>query len=191
MINIILFGPPGSGKGTQAENIVQRYEFLHISTGDLLREEIGNQSSLGLEARAFMDKGELVPDEVVIGMIKDKLEKNRNVKGIIYDGFPRTVEQAKALDELLEEMDSSIARVLSLKVTDNILVERLLKRGAISGRSDDRNEEVIRNRIGEYWNKTAPVSRFYEEKCILKEIPGEGSVDDTFLLLSYQLDKLV
>ena len=156
MLNIVLFGPPGSGKGTQAELLIQRYGLIHLSTGDLLREQISNQTVLGLEAKKIMDKGELVPDKVVIGMIRSKLESNADAKGFIFDGFPRTVAQAIALDDLLEEKNTGIATVLSLRVTDDELIRRILIRGKTSNRSDDQDESIVVNRIEEYNKKTAP-----------------------------------
>ena len=191
MLNIVLFGPPGSGKGTQAELLIQRYGLIHLSTGDLLREQISNQTVLGLEAKKIMDKGELVPDKVVIGMIRSKLESNADAKGFIFDGFPRTVAQAIALDDLLEEKNTGIATVLSLRVTDDELIRRILIRGKTSNRSDDQDESIVVNRIEEYNKKTAPVAYHYEAKGKLSEINGEGSIDNTFILLSFRVDQLI
>lgn len=189
MFNLILFGPPGSGKGTQSENLVSRYGLKHISTGDLLRSEIARETSLGLEAKKFMDQGQLVPDAVVIGMINSALESNPDVKGFLFDGFPRTATQAKALDELLTEKNSSIAVMLALDVTEDELVKRLEKRGQTSGRSDDTNEQVIRARITEYHNKTAPVADYYSKFDKVVMVKGEGSIDSIFQSLCEEIDK--
>jgi adenylate kinase len=140
MINLILFGPPGSGKGTQASKLVEKYQLLHISTGDLFRYEIGNDTPLGLEAKAYMQKGELVPDSVTIGMLRNKVEANPKAHGFIFDGFPRTVAQAEALDELMAERGTAIDKLILLDVGDDEIVDRLLERGKTSGRADDRNE---------------------------------------------------
>src|SRR4051812_30534780 len=161
MFNLILFGPPGSGKGTQSENLIVKYNLKHLSTGDLLRSEINNQTPLGVEAKSFIDKGHLVPDEVVIGMISSALDAYPNTKGFLFDGFPRTSAQAEALDKLLELKKTSIAVMLALEVSEEELVKRLLKRGQTSGRSDDTNDSVIRERINEYHRKTAPVADHY------------------------------
>lgn len=179
MFNLILFGPPGSGKGTQSQNIIEKFGFIHISTGDLLRHEVNNETPLGLEAKKFMDQGSLVPDEVVIGMISGKLDENQTAKGFIFDGFPRTVAQAKALDNLLEFKNAPINIVLSLIVSEVELKKRLLKRGEDSGRSDD-NEEVITKRIKEYFDKTFPVAEYYDAKNLLVGIKGEGSMQEIF-----------
>jgi len=184
MVNIILFGPPGSGKGTQSDKIVEKYGLVHLSTGNLLRQEILDKTPLGLEAKSFMDKGQLVPDEVVIGMIDSCLEKHAAAKGFLFDGFPRTVAQAEALDKLLEFKKTSICKVLALEVSEEELVKRLLKRGQTSGRSDDTNEEIIRNRYTIYKKDTEPVATHYEGQGKLERIPGEGSVDDIFAALS-------
>lgn len=189
MFNLILFGPPGSGKGTQSENLVSRYGLKHISTGDLLRSEIARETSLGLEAKKFMDQGQLVPDAVVIGMINSALESNPDVKGFLFDGFPRTATQAKALDELLTEKNSTIAVMLALDVTEDELVKRLEKRGQTSGRSDDTNEQVIRARITEYHNKTAPVADYYSKFDKVVMVKGEGSIDSIFQSLCEEIDK--
>src|SRR6478672_1850931 len=154
MFNLILFGPPGSGKGTQSEKIVQKFGLIHLSTGDLLRQEIADKTPLGLEAKNFMDKGQLVPDEVVIGMIDSSLEKHPEAKGFLFDGFPRTVAQAEALDKLLALKKTSICKVAALDVDEEELVKRLLKRGESSGRPDDKNEDVIRKRFAVYKNDT-------------------------------------
>src|SRR3982750_2949897 len=158
MFNLILFGPPGSGKGTQSEKLINKYGLKHLSTGDLLRSEIAEKTALGLEAKNLMDKGQLVPDEVVIGMISSALDANPYAKGFLFDGFPRTATQAEALDKLLELKKTDIRVMLALEVGEEELVRRLLKRGETSGRSDDTNENVIRSRIVEYHNKTAAVA---------------------------------
>lgn len=154
MFNLILFGPPGSGKGTQSEKLMALYKLRHLSTGDLLRSEISRQTALGIEAKKFMDKGQLVPDEVVIGMISTVIDENKNATGFLFDGFPRTSAQAEALDNLLEFKNAPISVMLALEVSEEELVKRLLKRGQTSGRSDDTNEQVIRARIEEYRKKT-------------------------------------
>ena len=184
MFNLILFGPPGSGKGTQSEKIVDRFGLIHLSTGNLLRQEIHDRTPLGLEAKNFMDKGQLVPDEVVIGMIDTCLEKHPEAKGFLFDGFPRTIAQAEALDKLLSFKKTAISKVLALEVTEDELVKRLLKRGQTSGRTDDTDETVIRKRFHVYKNETEPVAEYYAEQNKLERIPGEGSVDDIFQNLS-------
>lgn len=188
MFNLILFGPPGSGKGTQSEKLIVRYGLKHLSTGDLLRSEISRQTALGLEAKNFMDKGQLVPDEVVIGMISSALDDNPDAKGFLFDGFPRTSAQAEALDKLLELKETSIGVMLALDVSEEELVTRLLKRGETSGRSDDTNEQVIRARITEYRNKTEAVADYYRrfEKVVM--VKGEGSIDDIFAGLCKEID---
>ncbi len=188
MFNLILFGPPGSGKGTQSEKLIAKYNFKHLSTGDLLRSEIAGKTKLGLEAKKIMDKGELVPDEVVIGMISSALDANPDVPGFLFDGFPRTSKQAEALDELLEKRGLSINIMLALNVSEEELVKRLIKRGETSGRPDDSNEQVIRNRIKEYHKKTSQVADHYKKdnKAIL--IKGEGTIETIFDSLTQQID---
>lgn len=188
MFNLILFGPPGSGKGTQSQNIVDTYKLEHISTGDLLREEVGKQSPLGVEAQKYMDQGLLVPDEVVIGMISSKIDDQPEARGFIFDGFPRTTEQAEALDKLLEFKHTSISVVLSLEVPEEELVKRLVIRGETSGRSDD-NEEVITKRIKEYHAKTALVANHYGNVDKLVALKGDGDIESTFKLISTEIDK--
>lgn len=189
MFNLILFGPPGSGKGTQSEKLIAKYGLKHLSTGDLLRSEIAAKTPLGLEAKNIMDKGQLVPDEVVIGMISSELDANPTAKGFLFDGFPRTGAQAQALDNLLELKEASINVMLALDVSEEELVKRLLKRGETSGRSDDTNEHVIRARITEYHNKTAIVAEYYRQFNKVVLIKGEGSVDDIFAALSKEIDE--
>lgn len=191
MVNIILFGPPGSGKGTQSANLIKKYGLIHLSTGDLLRSEIEAQTPLGLEAKKFMDAGQLVPDEVVIGMISSKLDANPEARGFIFDGFPRTTAQAEALDKLLTLKKTSISAVLSLEVPEDELIKRLLNRGLTSGRSDDANEDVVKARIVEYHNKTAPVADHYAKYGKFRKIKGNGSIDEIFGLLSREIDELV
>jgi adenylate kinase len=188
MFNIILFGPPGSGKGTQSEKLIANYGFKHLSTGDLLRTEIAAQTPLGLEAKNFMDKGQLVPDEVVIGMISTALEKNPKVSGFLFDGFPRTEAQSEALDKLLKLKQTEIGVVLALDVSEEELVKRLLNRGLTSGRTDDNNEEVIRARIVEYHKKTSAVADYYSQFDKVVHIPGEGTVDEIFTALKAEID---
>jgi adenylate kinase len=190
MLNIVLFGPPGAGKGTQASLLIEKYNLVHLSTGDILRGEITAGTSLGLEAKSLMDRGDLVPDEVVIGMISSKLDNNPNAKGFIFDGFPRTTAQAEALDSVLERKKTTITAMLSLKVEDEELIKRLLARGEYSGRDDDKNESVIANRINEYNKKTAPLKEFYSTQNKLSEIEGLGSVEYIALKLNAVIDKL-
>ncbi len=188
MFNIILFGPPGSGKGTQSEKLIAKYNLKHLSTGDLLRSEIANGTPLGLEAKKLMDAGQLVPDEVVVGMISSALDANQQVNGFLFDGFPRTTAQAEALDKLLKLKGTEIGVVLALEVSDAELVKRLLNRGLTSGRSDDTNETVISNRIVEYKNKTAIVADYYKKFDKARAIKGEGTLDEIFDALSKEID---
>ena len=188
MFNLILFGPPGSGKGTQSEKLIAKYGFKHLSTGDILRNEIKNGTALGLEAKNLMDRGQLVPDAVVIGMIRTALEQNPGVNGFLFDGFPRTNAQAEALDALLDEKNTSIDVVLALQVSKTELIKRLLNRGLTSGRTDDVNESVIGSRIEEYERKTAAVADHYRKLNKVVYIPGEGSVDQIFTSLSKEID---
>jgi adenylate kinase len=180
MLNLVLFGPPGAGKGTQSQKLIEKYGLIHLSTGDLLRGEISQGTALGLEAKKLMDEGILVPDSVVIGMISNKLDANKDAKGFIFDGFPRTVAQAEALDTLLESKQSAISGMIALQVDDQELEHRLLLRGKDSGRPDDANPEVIRKRIKEYNDKTAPVADFYQAQNKFKSINGIGSIDEIF-----------
>jgi adenylate kinase len=189
MFNIILFGPPGSGKGTQSEKLIATYGLKHLSTGDLLRSEIAAQTPLGLEAKSFMDKGQLVPDEVVIGMISSALDQNPLAKGFLFDGFPRTEAQSVALDKLLKLKNTEIGVVLALDVSEEELVKRLLNRGITSGRSDDTNETVIRARITEYQQKTTVVANYYAGFDKVVHIKGEGTVDEIFASLRSEIDQ--
>jgi adenylate kinase len=191
MFNLILFGPPGSGKGTQSEKLIAKYGLKHLSTGDLLRSEIAQQTALGIEAKKVMDKGELVPDEVVIGMISSAIDNNESVRGFLFDGFPRTAAQAEALDKLLELKKTSIAVMLALEVGEEELLKRLMKRGETSGRSDDTNESVIRARITEYHKKTTAVADYYKQFDKVTMIKGEGSIDDIFNNLSSEIDSRI
>lgn len=188
MFNLILFGPPGSGKGTQSEKLIARYGFKHLSTGDILRSEIKNGTALGLEAKSLMDQGQLVPDAVVIGMIRTALDENPGVNGFLFDGFPRTNAQAEALDKLLAEKNTAIQVVLALQVSKTELIKRLLNRGLTSGRTDDVNESVIGSRIEEYERKTAAVADYYKQFDKVVYVPGEGGVDQIFTLLSQEID---
>lgn len=178
MLNLVLFGPPGAGKGTQSELLIDKYNLVHLSTGDILRGEIASGTALGIEAKSLMNKGHLVPDSVVIGMIKSKLENNPDVKGFIFDGFPRTTAQAQALDTLLGELNTAISGMLSLQVDYEELTKRLLLRGKDSNRADDQDENIIRNRIHEYNNKTLPLKKFYAAQNKLQEIEGIGTIEE-------------
>ncbi len=180
MLNIVIFGPPGSGKGTQSENLIKTYNLAHISTGDLLRKEISTNTQLGYLAKQHIDKGELVPDEVIIGMIDSFLERMDNgTKGVIFDGFPRTVDQAKALEDILKSYKTNVSVMLNLEVPEDELVTRLIERGKTSGRSDD-NLETIKKRIEVYNTQTKPVMNFYKKEGKLANINGVGSIDDIF-----------
>ncbi len=179
MLNIILFGPPGSGKGTQSEKLIHQFGLTHVSTGDLLRSEKAKKTELGLLAKKFIEQGHLVPDEVVIGMIRNKLRGNLSGPGYIFDGFPRTVVQAKELDELMTELDTEITIVVSLDVDESELVKRLLKRGETSGRIDD-NEETVRTRLEVYNLETSPVAKYYALQDKLSVVDGHGTVDEIF-----------
>jgi adenylate kinase len=190
MLNLVLFGPPGAGKGTQSHNLIEKYGLIHLSTGDLLRGEISQGTELGIEAKKLMDNGILVPDEVVIGMISNKLDSNKGAKGFIFDGFPRTVAQAEALDNLLKTKKSSIAVMIALEVNDDELEHRLLLRGKDSGRPDDANPEVIRKRIHEYNDKTAPVAGFYKGQHKFRSINGIGSIEEIFASINGVIDSL-
>jgi len=177
MLNIVLFGPPGAGKGTQAEFLTQRFGLIHLSTGDLLRCEIAKSTPLGMEAKKFMDRGELVPDYVVIDMIRYILQANQQAKGFIFDGFPRTVAQAEALDRLLNECGTPVSGMLSLDVDTEELILRLQNRGITSGRQDDKDVAVIENRINVYHQKTAPLKDYYQAQNKYFSINGMGSID--------------
>ena len=179
MLNIVLFGPPGSGKGTQSEKIIAAYNLVHLSTGDLLRAEIAGKTELGMKASSIMQKGELVPDEVVIGMIENRIDQEKNAKGFIFDGFPRTVEQARSLDALLEKRGLKISVMISLNVDRQELIDRLLKRGQEQGRSDD-TLEVIENRIRVYEEQTFPVMDYYKLTGKYKGVDGTGSIETIF-----------
>ena len=189
MFNLILFGPPGSGKGTQSDKLVAKYGLKHLSTGNLLRQEIADKTDLGIAAKNYIDNGQLVPDEVVIGMVDSFFEQNKDSKGFLFDGFPRTEAQAIALDVLLNRKNTAIAAVLALEVTEEELVKRLLNRGKTSGRSDDTDESVIRKRFTVYKNETSPVANHYLQANKFESIPGEGSVEDIFNALCAAIDK--
>lgn len=178
MLNIVLFGPPGAGKGTQSERLIEKYGLVHLSTGDIFRANIKGETELGVLAKSFMDQGHLVPDEVTINMLKSEVLKQKDAKGFIFDGFPRTNAQATALDVFLNEQQTSITMMLALEVEESELRERLKKRAEVSGRPDDANPEVIQNRINVYKNETAPVKDFYQAQGKYKAVDGIGSIDD-------------
>lgn len=186
--NIVLFGPPGAGKGTQSAFLIERYGLEHLSTGDLLRAEIQAETELGLQAQEVMSAGELVPDEVVVGMIRNRLSDATDCKGFVFDGFPRTLTQAEALDNMLQRLGCPIKAMLSLEVDEDELVKRLLNRGAASGRIDDRSEEVVRKRITEYRAKTAPLKDYYRKQNKLHMIDGMGSIADITKRLTKAID---
>ena len=180
MLNLVLFGPPGAGKGTQSEKLIDKYGLVHLSTGDILRSEIARGTVLGMEAKQIMDRGDLVSDDIVIGMIESKLDATPHANGFIFDGFPRTQTQAIALDDLLQKKGTAISAMLALEVDNEELVKRLLIRGKASGRPDDQNEEIIRNRVNEYNNKTLPLKKYYSEQGKFHSINGIGTIDSIF-----------
>lgn len=191
MIHLILFGPPGSGKGTQAAKLVEHYGLTHISTGDLFRHEMGNNTPLGLKAKAFMAEGQLVPDEITIGMLRNKVNSVEKTRGFIFDGFPRTVAQAEALDHLLEERGEEITGLVALDVHEEEIVQRILLRGKTSDRPDDNDESIIRNRIEVYKSETKPVSDHYHRIGKSHKVQGIGSVDEIFQRLTGVIDSLI
>jgi len=178
MLNIVLFGPPGAGKGTQSERLIEKFGLVHLSTGDIFRYNIKEQTELGVLAKSYIDKGQLVPDEVTINMLRSEVLKNEGAKGFIFDGFPRTNAQAVALDEFLSSLNTSISLMTALEVEENELKERLKKRAEISGRTDDADPEIITNRIKVYNNETAPVKEFYQKQNKFVSIDGIGTIDE-------------
>ena len=189
MFNLILFGPPGSGKGTQSDKLVEKYGLIHLSTGNLLRKEMAEKTPLGMEARSFIDKGQLVPDEVVIGMVDSYFDQHKDAPGFLFDGYPRTVAQAAALDRLLDLKKTSIELVLFLQVDEDELIRRLVHRGKTSGRSDDTDETVQRKRQEVYRNETLPVAAYYDKQEKVVNIQGTGTVDEIFRSLCGVIDK--
>ncbi len=191
MINIVLFGPPGSGKGTQAQNLIEKFNLKQISTGDLFRFNIKNDTELGQLAKSYIDKGELVPDQVTIDMLTAELKKPCEVDGYIFDGFPRTAYQTQVLEELVKDiLNDTIDVCISLIVEDTVLVERLLKRGHTSGRTDDSNQEIISNRIKEYYAKTAEVAELYKQQSKYVEVNGVGAIDEISEKLFAEVEKI-
>jgi len=191
MLNIILFGKPGSGKGTQAEFIKEKYKLVHISTGDLFRQNIKNKTDLGKLAQKFINNGDLVPDNVTIGMLKAEVDSNYNAKGFLFDGFPRTVDQAISLDNYLEKVKLKIDLTISIDVKDDILIERILKRGLTSERKDDQDKIKIKNRFDEYNSKTAFLEEYYKNQNKFKIIDGFGNIDEVTERLYIEIDKLI
>ncbi len=189
MLNIVLFGPPGAGKGTQSENIITKYNLVHIATGDLFRKHLKEDTELGQKAKEYMDSGNLVPDEVVIGMVDEKISETPATNGFIFDGFPRTVAQAEALDELLKKNNTNISVMIALQVPDDELRQRIALRGKTSGRSDDQNIEKINNRIKVYKEETLPVAKYYQNQGKFAEVNGVGSIDEIFNNISQEIDK--
>jgi adenylate kinase len=189
MLNLVLFGPPGSGKGTQSEKIIAKYDLVHLSTGDILRNEIKNETELGKRAEDIMKKGELVSDDIVIGMIRNKIRDNKEARGFIFDGFPRTVAQAEALDTVVSDFNQEISGMISLEVPKEELVDRLVKRGQESGRSDD-TPEVIENRINVYEEQTRPVAGYYEKQGKYFAVDGVGSINEIFERIDSVIDKM-
>jgi adenylate kinase len=191
MINIVLFGKPGAGKGTQAEFLKEKYNLVHLSTGDIFRFNIKNDTELGKLAKTYMDKGDLVPDELTINMLQSEVDKNPDAAGFLFDGFPRTIAQAEALDSFLENKGQNITATVALEADDNILVARLLERGKTSGRPDDQDEEKIRNRYEEYNQKTAPLMNYYKNQGKFYAVDGIGTIAEVNDRLNLIFDKLV
>ena len=190
MLNIVLFGPPGAGKGTQSENIIAKYKLVHLSTGDLFRIHLGEGTELGKLARGYMDQGKLVPDEVVIKMVEDKISHHLDANGFIFDGFPRTVHQATSLDTMLQSHDLSISTMIALEVPEDELRIRIKERAKTSGRVDDQDEEKINTRISVYLNETAPVASYYKEQNKFNGINGVGSIDHIFTSICQVIERL-
>ena len=190
MINIVLFGKPGAGKGTQAEFLKTKYNLCHLSTGDIFRFNIKNETELGKLAKTFMDHGDLVPDHVTIKMLNDEVERNQNAAGFLFDGFPRTLAQAIALDDFLATKNEKITATIALEANDEILVQRLLERGKTSGRPDDQDEAKIRNRYDEYNHKTAPLMDYYSNQNKFYGVNGIGSIEEITIRLSNVIDNL-
>lgn len=190
MTNLVLFGPPGAGKGTQADILKEKYKLVHISTGDVFRYNIKNETELGLSAKSYMDKGQLVPDEVTIKMLNAEVDKNEGANGFIFDGFPRTKAQADALAELLESKNTEVTGMIALEVEDEVLVKRLLERGKTSGRKDDADENVIRNRIKVYYDETAVLKEYYKKQDKYYGVNGVGSIEEINQRLSDVINKL-
>tara|TARA_B100001175_G_scaffold161270_1_gene136681 strand:- start:2771 stop:3346 length:576 start_codon:yes stop_codon:yes gene_type:complete len=191
MLNIVLFGPPGAGKGTQSEKILKKYNLVHLSTGDLFRLNLNNETSLGLEAKKYMNKGDLVPDQIVISMVEDKINKSSNVIGFVFDGFPRTINQAIALDNMLEKNNIPIKQMIALKVDENELIKRIKNRAKTSGREDDKSIDKINNRIQVYNQETKPVADYYKKYNKYSEVDGIGEINEIFLKLCSKIDDLI
>lgn len=190
MLNIVLFGPPGSGKGTQANMLIEKYGLVHLSTGDILRAEIKKGSELGKQVQAVIAKGNLVSDEMVIALIRNAVKENKDAKGFIFDGFPRTVVQAEELDKMLEEESLSISLMATMEVEDEELIRRIIKRGESSGRADDTDENIIRNRINVYNKETAPVAGFYQKQGKHCSVDNKQSIEHAFNILCEHIDKV-
>lgn len=188
MLNIVLFGPPGAGKGTQSEKLIEKYGLTHLSTGDLFRKHLGEGTELGKLARKYMDEGHLVPDEVVISMVEDKISSTQGSKGFIFDGFPRTTAQAEALDQMLSGNAMKIDGMIALDVPQDVLKERIKERGKTSGRADDQDEDKINTRIKVYLDETLPVAKYYENQGKYKSINGVGAIDEIFGAISEVMD---
>ena len=188
MLNIVLFGPPGAGKGTQSEKLIQKHGLTHLSTGDLFRKHLGEGTELGKLARTYMDQGHLVPDEVVIGMVEDKIANSKDSEGFIFDGFPRTTAQAEALDAMLSKNDMGISGMIALEVPHDVLRERIKERGKTSNRVDDQDEEKINTRIKVYLDETLPVAKYYENQGKFKNVNGVGEIEEIFNEISSVID---
>lgn len=191
MINLVLFGSPGAGKGTQAERLQEKYNLVHISTGDVFRYNIKNETDLGKLAKSYIDEGKLVPDNVTIDMLHSEVDKHPNAKGFIFDGFPRTTAQAEDLDQLLKSKNAQVDAMITLDVDDEVLVKRLLDRGKISGRKDDASEEIIRKRLDVYYDQTHIVKEYYKEAGKFHKVNGIGSIDEITERLSTIVDQFV
>ena len=191
MLNIVIFGAPGSGKGTQSENLINHYNLFHISTGDVLRDHIKRGTDLGKTAKEYIDQGQLIPDDLMIGILAQVIDDNKEQaqNGVIFDGFPRTIPQAEALETLLNERGTSVSAVVGLEVPEQELIDRLVKRGQMSGRSDD-NEETIKKRLAVYHNQTSPLQEFYIEKGLYKAIKGTGTIDGIFNDIKAAIDAI-